>query len=128
VKILLLSPDTSKSGSEARDIDIFTALREIPFAGHPTIGSAVFVRHHLLPGTGTGTEAVRALVTKAGRIELEPLASLPRGIQAKIPHDGESLGLSLSFIAKIQWSVGRRCVCVYRATSSSGDVLHIQVI
>ncbi|TGJ87139.1 hypothetical protein E0Z10_g1573 [Xylaria hypoxylon] len=61
--------------------DIFTTEKELPFAGHPTIGTAVFVRHHL---GGGGGEGVRSLITKAGPIGIE---SSPLGIRAKIPHN-----------------------------------------
>ncbi|KAI0397780.1 Diaminopimelate epimerase-like protein [Xylariaceae sp. FL0594] len=89
---VFLHDDTSRCGPEARDMDIFTSVREIPFAGHPTIGTAVYSRHYLPGGTaGSGSgdvdAEVKELVTKAGRIELEPLSSLPGGIQARIPHD-----------------------------------------
>jgi PhzF family phenazine biosynthesis protein len=45
----------------------------------------VFVRHHL--GDGAEGKDVSSLVTKAGPIGIESSASVPRGIQAKIPHD-----------------------------------------
>ncbi|KAI0970373.1 hypothetical protein F4678DRAFT_436591 [Xylaria arbuscula] len=77
---VFLHDDTSKSGPEARDIDIFTCEQELPFAGHPTIGTAVLVRHHL----ASGGEGVRSLITKAGPIGLAPS---PQGIQAQIPHN-----------------------------------------
>ncbi|KAI1131349.1 hypothetical protein F5Y10DRAFT_233913 [Nemania abortiva] len=80
---VFLHDDTSTSGPEAREVDIFTIESELPFAGHPTIGTAVFVRHHL----GSGGEGVRTLVTKAGPIGIEPFSSLPRGIRADIPHN-----------------------------------------
>ncbi|KAF2968266.1 hypothetical protein GQX73_g5312 [Xylaria multiplex] len=76
---VFLHDDTSKSGPEARDVDIFTIESELPFAGHPTIGTAVFVRQHL-----GGGEGVLALITKAGRIGIKPSSV---GIQAKIPHN-----------------------------------------
>ncbi|KAI0486149.1 hypothetical protein F4859DRAFT_357329 [Xylaria cf. heliscus] len=81
---VFLHDDTSKSGPEAREVDIFTIDRELPFAGHPTIGTAVFVRHHLEGGSG-----VRTLRIKAGPIGIEPSASpsMPRGIRAQIPHN-----------------------------------------
>ncbi|CCG84239.1 protein of unknown function [Taphrina deformans PYCC 5710] len=44
-------------------IDIFTPEAEIPFAGHPTIGSAVCVLEHLKQSSGT-------LLVKAGPIAL----------------------------------------------------------
>ncbi|KAI0872918.1 hypothetical protein GGS24DRAFT_465557 [Hypoxylon argillaceum] len=83
---VFLHDDTSKSGPEARDVDIFTVESELPFAGHPTIGTAVFVRHHL---DGAGAAAgVRSLVTKAGPIGIEAAAgSSPGGIRANIPHN-----------------------------------------
>ncbi|KAI0404150.1 hypothetical protein F4802DRAFT_255204 [Xylaria palmicola] len=80
---VFLHDDTSKSGPAAREVDIFTIESELPFAGHPTIGTAVFVRHHL-GGDGDG---VRALITKAGPISIEPAPFQPRGIRAAIPHD-----------------------------------------
>ncbi|KAI1311440.1 hypothetical protein F5Y03DRAFT_382176 [Xylaria venustula] len=77
---VFLHDDTSRSGPEARDIDIFTCEQELPFAGHPTIGTAVLVRQHL----ASGGEGVRSLITKAGPIGLAPS---PQGIQAQIPHN-----------------------------------------
>ncbi|KAI1409180.1 Diaminopimelate epimerase-like protein [Hypoxylon sp. FL1857] len=71
--------DTADSDSQQqRDVDIFTIEREIPFAGHPTIGTAVLVKYHLHPHVDT-------LVTKAGPIGLVPEAD--NQIRAKIPHN-----------------------------------------
>ncbi|KAK8128547.1 phenazine biosynthesis protein phzf protein [Apiospora sp. TS-2023a] len=50
-------------GSQLR-IDIFTIESELPFAGHPTIGSAVLAKFHWYP-------AVDTLLTKSGPINLE---------------------------------------------------------
>ncbi|KAI0380125.1 Diaminopimelate epimerase-like protein [Hypomontagnella monticulosa] len=63
---------------DQRHIDIFTIECEIPFAGHPTIGSAVLVKYHLHPH-------VHTLVTKAGSIGLAPQDN--NRIRAKIPHN-----------------------------------------
>ncbi|KAI0845521.1 Diaminopimelate epimerase-like protein [Daldinia vernicosa] len=68
----------SDTGSEERHIDIFTIGREIPFAGHPTIGTAVLVKYHLHPH-------VQILITKAGPIGIVPQPA--NHIRAKIPHD-----------------------------------------
>lgn len=58
-------------------IDIFTSIAEIPFAGHPTIGSAWYV----LQFQGKNAESLQ---TKAGRIPI----SLGDGlIRAAIPHN-----------------------------------------
>lgn len=70
-------------------IDIFTTTDELPFAGHPTIGSACFV----LNGLGVGAEMTKhgTLVTKAGRISISLLPSnVEMGwgmVQAEIPHE-----------------------------------------
>ncbi|KAI1429915.1 hypothetical protein F5Y12DRAFT_210702 [Xylaria sp. FL1777] len=77
---VFLHETSATGGPEARDVDIFTIDQELPFAGHPTIGTAVFARQHL----GGGGQDVRALVTKAGRIAIEPS---PLGIRASIPHN-----------------------------------------
>lgn len=50
------------SATDERRFDIFTPQAELPFAGHPTIGTAVF----LYP------KGVRTLIAKAGPIEIEP--------------------------------------------------------
>ncbi|GAB7327814.1 hypothetical protein MBLNU13_g11610t1 [Cladosporium sp. NU13] len=61
--------------SPERHFDIFTPRAELPFAGHPTIGTAV----HLYD------QGVTTLIAKAGRIEIEETGS---GIlRASIPHD-----------------------------------------
>ncbi|EGX93118.1 phenazine biosynthesis protein, putative [Cordyceps militaris CM01] len=64
------------SPSSVRHVDIFVTNAEIPFAGHPTIGTAVS-----LLGAGVDT-----LVTKAGPI---PVASTGGGggARATIPHN-----------------------------------------
>ena len=61
-----------------REIDIFTIDEELPFAGHPTIGSAYLVLHHL------GWNHVNTLLTKAGPIGIESLQD--GGVRATIPH------------------------------------------
>lgn len=59
----------------SRQIDIFTPNTELPFAGHPTIGSAVFLRQ----------QGVQTLITKAGPISCE---FAPDGsARASIPHN-----------------------------------------
>jgi PhzF family phenazine biosynthesis protein len=68
-------------GSDYREvnIDIFTHQAEVPFAGHPTIGSS----HYLLNELGEKTEAV---ITKAGRIPIERDAQTGQ-VKAVIPQD-----------------------------------------
>ncbi|KAJ6090001.1 hypothetical protein N7467_005217 [Penicillium canescens] len=58
-----------------RRFDIFTPQGEIPFAGHPTIGTAVFLHPH----------SVRTLLAKVGPINIEPAAD--GALRAAIPHN-----------------------------------------
>ncbi|KAI0843582.1 Diaminopimelate epimerase-like protein [Hypoxylon sp. FL0890] len=48
-------------------IDIFTPLAEVPFAGHPTIGTSNFLLHHLHLGSA------RSLGTRAGLVPFREL-------------------------------------------------------
>ncbi|RMJ14910.1 hypothetical protein CDV36_005444 [Fusarium kuroshium] len=63
------------SPSSERVINIFTPDRELPFAGHPTIGTAVFLR----------SQGVETLIAKAGRIECQ--FSQDGSARAAIPHN-----------------------------------------
>jgi PhzF family phenazine biosynthesis protein len=65
--------------STAIAIDIFTAHAEVPFAGHPTIGSASYILNHL------GQQNTTALLTKAGRIPIEKDVRTGE-VKAVIPH------------------------------------------
>ncbi|KXJ95257.1 hypothetical protein Micbo1qcDRAFT_230540 [Microdochium bolleyi] len=77
------------AGGESRTVDIFTTGREIPFAGHPTIGTAVYCLHHESEGSGSdggaGSGSLKTLVTKAGPIPITSSAS--RVVSAQIPHN-----------------------------------------
>ncbi|KAI1381836.1 Diaminopimelate epimerase-like protein [Hypoxylon crocopeplum] len=68
----------SDNSQKHRDVDIFTVEHEIPYAGHPTIGTAVLVKYYLHPH-------VETLVTKAGPIGL--VTQEDNQIRAKIPHN-----------------------------------------
>ncbi|KFA76408.1 hypothetical protein S40288_04811 [Stachybotrys chartarum IBT 40288] len=67
--------DEANHDVKQRRIDIFLPYSEIPFAGHPVIGTAV----SLLP------LGVDTLITKAGPISILPTAS--DAVQADIPHN-----------------------------------------
>ncbi|KAG7290096.1 hypothetical protein NEMBOFW57_000091 [Staphylotrichum longicolle] len=72
------SNETPPTTTTALEIDIFTPEEELPFAGHPTIGTAYLVQHHL------GWRHITALLTKAGPI---PISSpSPGQVRAAIPH------------------------------------------
>lgn len=72
-------PEDGDAEPSALAVDIFTIESELPFAGHPTIGTAVLARHHLFPSVAT-------LNIKAGPIGLEPYGPSSH-IRAKIPHN-----------------------------------------
>lgn len=73
----LASPDRLCS---EREISIFTTDREIPFAGHPTIGTAYFVLRHL------GWAFVTTLVPPAGPIRIAAVGPAS-DVTASIPHN-----------------------------------------
>ena len=62
-EIVFLHLPAPEASYEEVNIDIFTSQAEVPFAGHPTIGSS----HYLLHTLGKDTKAV---ITKAGRIPI----------------------------------------------------------
>ncbi|RGP80581.1 phenazine biosynthesis [Fusarium longipes] len=65
----------NQSETNERKIDIFTPKAELPFAGHPTIGTAVFLH----------SQGVTTMIAKAGKIHLEfDTSGLAR---AEIPHN-----------------------------------------
>ncbi|TIC90678.1 putative isomerase [Colletotrichum higginsianum] len=66
---------SSSSSSSERRFDIFTTHEELPFAGHPTIGTAVFLK----------PRGVDKLLAKAGPIAIEHTAA--DSVRAAIPHN-----------------------------------------
>jgi PhzF family phenazine biosynthesis protein len=73
--------ETPKDAEEV-PIDIFTIVDEIPFGGHPTIGTA----YHLL--SQRNRPNLKALLTKAGRIAIEAGEVIDiEGVEAEIPHN-----------------------------------------
>jgi predicted PhzF superfamily epimerase YddE/YHI9 len=74
-----------------RDFDIFTIDSELPFAGHPTVGTAVLLKQQ--QRQEGGGPAVTTLVAKCGPIAIEDApgpsssSSGSQYVRAKIPHD-----------------------------------------
>ncbi|KAB2580021.1 Phenazine biosynthesis PhzC/PhzF protein [Lasiodiplodia theobromae] len=95
-----------RGGENTWKIDIFITTAEIPFAGHPTIGTACLVLSQL-PGQADAAGIIEGkFLTKAGEIRLkystaEALAS------AEIPHDVRIHGqrLSRSLLLEMQPSM-----------------------
>lgn len=61
--------------STERRVDIFTPTQELPFAGHPTIGTAVFLQ----------PRGITRLLLKAGPVEIE--ASGEKTVRVLVPHN-----------------------------------------
>jgi PhzF family phenazine biosynthesis protein len=78
-EIVFLHLPAEGTSSKERKIDIFTSLAEVPFAGHPTIGTS----HYLLHTTG---QDVTTVITKAGPIPIS-VNTDTKNVQAEIPHD-----------------------------------------
>lgn len=74
----LASPDRS---SGEREMSIFTIEKELPFAGHPTIGTAYFLLKHL------GWDFVDTITPPAGPIRISTSPSSAAAVSARIPHD-----------------------------------------
>lgn len=78
----------TEGDSNEHTVDIFTTDRELPFAGHPTIGTA---SHVLGKQTADSGDANTALLVKAGRIPIERVGpsgpSDPLVVRASVPHD-----------------------------------------
>ncbi|KAM0276746.1 hypothetical protein ACHAQH_006457 [Verticillium albo-atrum] len=66
-----------------RRFDIFTPRAELPFAGHPTIGTAAILQ----------SQGVRTLVAKAGTIQIDQTAD--GSLRAAIPHNVRLHGQSV---------------------------------
>ncbi|KAI2632239.1 Diaminopimelate epimerase-like protein [Hypoxylon sp. NC1633] len=67
--VFLHEQTTADIQARTARIDIFTPYAELPFAGHPTVGTANYLLHHQRPGSA------RILMTKAGPVpfqEVEP--------------------------------------------------------
>ncbi|CAM1510949.1 Fc.00g084620.m01.CDS01 [Cosmosporella sp. VM-42] len=65
--------DVEDSSSIDRRIDIFTPTSELPFAGHPTIGTAIFLQ----------SQGVKTLLAKAGPVAIQPTG--PGSVQVAVP-------------------------------------------
>ncbi|ORZ32802.1 hypothetical protein BCR44DRAFT_1480132 [Catenaria anguillulae PL171] len=79
--------DSDSDSASSRDIDIFLTTREIPFAGHPTIGAAITLL----------SQGVTTLNTKAGPIQIVRTAQ--DAVRASIPFNTHLHKLTLADLA-----------------------------
>jgi PhzF family phenazine biosynthesis protein len=68
------------------NIDIFLTTDEIPFAGHPTVGTACFLGKQLLDSTSGIDHVNGTLITKAGPVAFT-YKRLTNTAQCEVPHD-----------------------------------------
>lgn len=79
--VFLHAPSTEEA--DTVEIDIFCVDGELPFAGHPTMGTAYWVLRHLQ----CKYKHVTTLLTKAGPISITSLdGGVAGGVRARIPH------------------------------------------
>ncbi|PYI24269.1 Diaminopimelate epimerase-like protein [Aspergillus violaceofuscus CBS 115571] len=91
------SNNNNNNNKTHRTIDIFTPTSELPFAGHPTIGAAVWFLH-LRPSSPTSTptstsnhnkeNGITHLITKSGTI---PIAAVPASSPSPSPSPNPSI-------------------------------------
>lgn len=98
---------------DQRHIDIFLTTKEIPFAGHPTIGTAVSLL----------AEGVTTLVTKAGPIPLTQ--SSPGTLQAAIPHKTHLHAARLADVAASLSSLALSPVAAIRDAELASPIFSI---
>lgn len=74
--------EQTEADIKSRDarIDIFTTTAEIPFAGHPTVGTSNYLLNHLKLGTAD------ALMAKAGRLPFQSGLG-GKGVQVSVAHN-----------------------------------------
>jgi PhzF family phenazine biosynthesis protein len=78
--VFLHLPSSPSVSTTSRDIDIFTSYAEVPFAGHPTIGTT----YYLLKTANEGSDGeIDTIVTKAGSISISAFGE--RKVKALIP-------------------------------------------
>lgn len=82
--VFLHEQTTSEQESGDVRIDIFTPIAEVPFAGHPTVGTSNYLLRYL-KGHGSFQNS-KALLAKAGRIPIE-LSEDGSGIQLRVAHN-----------------------------------------
>lgn len=111
-------PDTSVS---TRQIDIFTVEEELPFAGHPTIGSAYLVLHHL------GWRHIDTLLTKAGPIRIDPPSGDQPGahagfVRAAVPHAVHIHLRTLGGIVESRAATAASAAAIQKGLSSDPEI------
>lgn len=84
--VFVFAQEETERATNEWSINIFTTSEELPFAGHPVIGTACFLLGRV-EANGANEHVIRgAFKTKAGRIDLE-YDVVKRTAKAGIPHN-----------------------------------------
>jgi predicted PhzF superfamily epimerase YddE/YHI9 len=81
---IFVHPVDEQNTPTQRRIDIFTIKRELPFAGHPTIGAASWILNF---SPDASAQQVNTIITKAGPIPISLKQPAGDEVTALIPHD-----------------------------------------
>jgi PhzF family phenazine biosynthesis protein len=81
-----LHEQEAESQSDPWTVDIFTVKEELPFAGHPTIGTACFVLSDIARQRGVEGQMEAKFNLKAGPVQLQYDAA-KNTTRAAIPHN-----------------------------------------
>jgi PhzF family phenazine biosynthesis protein len=106
--VFVFAQEENKRVTNEWTINIFTTSEELPFAGHPVIGTACFLLGRVEANEANGNIVRGAFNTKAGRIDLE-YDVVKRTAKAGIPHNvhvHQEL-LQSTQLTKLQPKIGR---------------------
>src|ERR1700736_208860 len=85
----ILPRDPATEAEEGKRVRIFTVAEELPFAGHPTLGTALYI-YASAPASGSKDSAQVALDLKAGKIPVRFTANSENAGRNRV--DGQVFG------------------------------------
>jgi predicted PhzF superfamily epimerase YddE/YHI9 len=128
--VFLHLPADSSNPRNHYDIDIFTTYTELPFAGHPTIGTACYALGTLMNNSATDGKAATgssnqsvvqgSFLTKAGMIKLEYDVT-QRTARAAIPHNVRVHAASLPASEVLRLQPGITSAAFQRLNDAEGS-------
>jgi trans-2,3-dihydro-3-hydroxyanthranilate isomerase len=86
----ILPRDPATEAQEGKKVRIFTVAEELPFAGHPTLGTALYILYASAPARGSKDSAQITLDLKAGEIPVRFTANSENGGRNRV--DGQVFG------------------------------------
>src|SRR6267378_5446485 len=86
----ILPRDPATETQEGKKVRIFTVAEELPFAGHPTLGTALYILYASAPARGSKDSAQITLDLKAGEIPVRFTANSENAGRNRV--DGQVFG------------------------------------